>query len=120
MRNPIPDNPNPNINLNPIAMKINTQSVNFKIDTSLLSFIQKKMDKLDLFYDKIIKADVYLKAENTSGKENKVFEAVLFIPGDSFVVKKKCKSFEEGVDTVVHILERQLKKRKDKIRKQTI
>jgi putative sigma-54 modulation protein len=100
-------------------MKINTQSVNFKIDASLLSFIQKRMDKLDLFY-KIIKADVYLKAENTPGKENKVFEAVLSIPGDSFVVKKKCKSFEQGVDTVVHILERQLKKRKDKIRKQTI
>ncbi|MAB31196.1 MAG: ribosomal subunit interface protein [Formosa sp.] len=101
-------------------MKINTQSVNFKIDASLLSFIQKRMDKLDLFFDKIIKVDVYLKAENTPGKENKVFEAVLFIPGDSFVVKKKCKSFKQGVDTVVHILERQLKKRKDKRRKQTI
>ena len=73
-------------------MKINIQSVNFKTNTSLLSFIQKKMDKLDLFYDKIIKADVYLKEGNTTEKENKVFEAVLSIPGDSFVVKKKCKS----------------------------
>ena len=101
-------------------MKINIQSVNFKIDAPLLNFIQKRIDKLDLFYDKIIKADVYLKAENTPGKENKVFEVVLSIPGNSFVVKKKCKSFEQGVDTVVHILERQLKKGKDKIRKQTI
>ena len=31
------------------------------------------MNKLDLFYDKIIKADVFLKVENTSEKENKVF-----------------------------------------------
>lgn len=101
-------------------MKINTQSVNFNIDHALLNFIKKKMDKLDLFYDKIIKADVYLKVENTNDKENKAFEVKLSVPGDSLVVKKKCKTFEEGVDTVVHILERQLKKRKQKIRRQTI
>lgn len=101
-------------------MKINTQSLNFNIDHALLNFIQKKMDKLDLFYDKIIKADVYLKVENTNDKENKAFEVKLSIPGDSLVVKKKCKTFEEGVDTGVHILERQLKKRKQKIRRQTI
>ena len=52
-------------------------------------------------------------------EKNKVFEAKLSVPGDSLVVKKKCKSFEEGVDTAVHILERQLKKRKEKIRHQT-
>lgn len=102
-----------------VIMKINTQSINFTIDKKLTDFIQKRMNKLDLFYDKIIKADVFLKVENTSDKENKVFEAKLSVPGDSLVVKKKCKSFEEGVDTAVHILERQLKKRKEKIRQQT-
>ena len=101
-------------------MKINTQSINFNIDQTLLNFIQKKMDKLDFFYDKIIKADIYLKVENTNDKENKAFEVKLSVPGDSLVVKKKCKTFEEGVDTIVHILERQLKKRKQKIRCQTI
>ena len=101
------------------SMKVNTQSINFNIDQKLVNFIQKRMNKLDLFYDKIIKADVFLKVENTSEKENKVFEAKLSVPGDSLVVKKKCKSFEEGVDTAVHILERQLKKRKEKIRHQT-
>ena len=85
-------------------MKINTQSINFTIDKKLTDFIQKRMNKLDLFYDKIIKADVFLKVENTSDKENKVFEAKLSVPGDSLVVKKQCKSFEKGVDTTVHIL----------------
>lgn len=100
-------------------MKVNIQSINFNIDQKLSAFIQKRMNKLDLFYDKIIKSDVHLKVENTSEKENKIFEAKLSVPGDSLVVKKKCKSFEEGVDTAVHILERQLKKRKEKIRQQT-
>lgn len=97
-------------------MKLNLQSVNFSIDQTLVNFIQKRMDKLDLFYPKIIKADVYLKKENTSEKENKMFEVKLFIPGDSLMAKKKCKTFEEGADTTADILERQLKKRKQKQR----
>lgn len=97
-------------------MKVNTQSVNFTADKKLIDFIQKRMDKLDLFYDRIIQSDVFLKVENTSGKENKIFEARVSVPGDSFVVKKQCRTFEEGADNAVSSLERQLKKRKEKLR----
>lgn len=97
-------------------MKVNTQSVNFTADKKLIDFVQKRMDKLELFYDKVIQADVYLKVENTSDKENKIFEARVEVPGDTFVVKKQCKTFEEGADTAAASLERQLKKRKQKLR----
>jgi putative sigma-54 modulation protein len=97
-------------------MKVNMQSVNFNADQKLIDFVQKRMDKLDLFYDKVISSDVFLKVENTSDKENKIFEAILSLPGDSLVVKKQCKTFEEGVDMAVASLERQLKKRKEKLR----
>ncbi|MBC2844854.1 ribosome hibernation-promoting factor, HPF/YfiA family [Winogradskyella flava] len=97
-------------------MKVNTQSVNFTADRKLIDFIQKRMNKLDLFYDKIIQSDVYLKVENTSDKANKVFEAKVSVPGDSFVVKKQCKTFEEGADNAIASLERQIKKRKEKLR----
>ena len=90
-------------------MKVNTQSVNFNADQKLIGFIQKRMDKLDMFYDKVIKSDVYLKVENTHDKVNKIFEARVSVPGDSFVVKKQCKSFEEGADMAIASLERQLK-----------
>lgn len=97
-------------------MKVNTQSVNFNADKKLIDFVQKRMDKLDLFYDKVISTDVYLKLENTSDKENKIFEARVYVPGDSLVVKKQCKTFEEGTDMAIASLERQLKKRKEKLR----
>ena len=96
-------------------MKVHTQSVNFHADQKLINFIQKRMDKLDLFFDKIIKSNVYLKVENTSQKENKIFEVQLSIPGDVLVVKKVSKSFEEGLDTALRSLERQLKKRNEKL-----
>ncbi|WP_066224664.1 ribosome hibernation-promoting factor, HPF/YfiA family [Formosa haliotis] len=97
-------------------MKVNMQSVNFNADQKLIDFVQKRMDKLDQFYDKVISADVYLKLDNTSDKENKIFEARVSVPGDSFVVKKQCKTFEEGADCAASSLERQLKKRKEKLK----
>ena len=97
-------------------MNVNTQSINFVADIKLKNFIQKRFEKLDLFYDKIIQTDVYLKVENTSDKENKIFEAKLHVPGDTFVVKKHTKSFEEGADLVATSMERRLKKRKEKLR----
>lgn len=97
-------------------MKVNTQSVNFNADRKLLEFIQMRMDKLEQYYDKVIKSDVFLKVENTSDKANKIFEAKISVPGDSIVVKKVCKTFEEGADSAIHSIQRQLKKRKEKLR----
>ena len=81
-------------------MNVITQSVNFNADGKLLDFAQKRLDKLDLFYDRIIKAEVFLKVENTSAKENKIVDIKLHIPKDVFVVKKQCKSFEEAIDNL--------------------
>ncbi|AXO81478.1 ribosome-associated translation inhibitor RaiA [Olleya aquimaris] len=97
-------------------MKVNTQAINFNAEPQLLEFIQKKMNKLELYYDKVIQSEVYLKVEKRSNKLNKIFEAKINIPGDSLVVKKQCKSFEEGTDIAIASLQRQLKKRKEKIR----
>ena len=98
------------------SMKVNTQSVNFNADRKLIDFIQNRMDKLEHFYDKVIQSDVYLKLDNTKVKENKIFEVRVSVPGDSIVVKKQCKSFEEGADSAASTIERQLKKRKEKLR----
>ena len=95
-------------------MRVNTQSVNFNADGVLLDFIQKRMNKLDLFYDRVTNADVFLKVVNTTSKDNKIAEVKLHVPGDVFVVKKKCKSFEEAVDSACESLERKLVKKKKK------
>ena len=97
-------------------MKVNIQSVNFNIDKSLIDFTEIKVSNLDKFHDKIIEADVYLKVQNTSDKENKIVDIKLNIPGDELIVKKQCKSFEEGVDLAIGALKRQLRKKKEKLR----
>ena len=97
-------------------MKVNVQTPNFVADVKLIDFVKKKLNKLEVFYDRIIAADVYLKVQNTSDKENKIVEVLLSIPGDDLMVKKEARTFEAGVDECVHSLERQLKKRKEKQR----
>lgn len=97
-------------------MKVNVQTPNFVADGKLINFIEKKLSKLEQFYDRIIYADVFLKVQKTSDKENKNVEILLSIPGDDLIAKKEAKSFEEGTDECVHALQRQLKKRKQKQR----
>lgn len=94
-------------------MKVNAQSVNFNADKKLLDFVQNRLDKLETFYDKVISAEVYLKVENTSSKENKIVDIRLNVPRDRFVVNKQCKSFEEAIDSACSSLERKLKKIKE-------
>jgi len=97
-------------------MKVNIQSVNFNISSDLRAFVESKAEALDKVYDKIINAEVYLKVQSTSEKENKNVEIKINIPGDEFMVKKKSKSFEEGVDLAVESLKRILRKKKQKQR----
>lgn|SRR5690554_624520 len=95
-------------------MKVNVQTPGFDADIKLINFIEKKLEKLEQFYHKIIFADVFLKVENTASPENKIVEVLLSIPGDDLIVKKECNRFEVGIDECVQVLERQLKKRKQK------
>ncbi len=97
-------------------MKVSVQTPHFVADQKLINFIQKKMDKLEQFYDHIIYADVFLRLENTSDRQNKIVEILLSVPGNELIVKKQAKSFEEGADSCAQSLERLLVKRKQKIR----
>ncbi len=94
-------------------MKVNVQSVNFNADIKLVDFANQKLSKLEGHFNKIISADIFMKVGNTSEKENKTTEILLNIPGCELIVKKTHKTFEEGVDQCVSVLERKLKKKKE-------
>jgi putative sigma-54 modulation protein len=96
-------------------MKVNVNAVNFTVDGKLVDFVQERIGKLEKYYDKVVSSDVYLKVEKTSDKENKIVEVKIQVPGDEFMVKKQCKTFEEAVEQSAESLERLLLKRKEKI-----
>ena len=96
-------------------MKVSVHAVNFTVDKRLVDFIQERLDKLEKYYDKVVSADVFLKVEKTSEKENKIVEVKINVPGDEFLVKKQCKTFEEALELSAESLQRMLVKRKEKI-----
>jgi putative sigma-54 modulation protein len=97
-------------------MKVIVETPQFDADVKLIGFIEKKLNKLEQFYDRIIQAEVFLKLEPNNKPNNKISEVLIRVPGDKFIVKKVAKSFEEGVDICSQSLERVLKKHKEKIR----
>ena len=98
-------------------MKITVQSIHFNADQKLLDFIQKKVDKLDQFFDQIISGEVYLKLENVDDEANKISEIKLIVPGGTMFAKEQCKSFEEATDLAIESLRKQITKHKEKTRK---
>lgn len=97
-------------------MKVNVNAVNFSADRKLVDFVQIRLNKLDKFYDKVVSTEVFFKVKNTSDKENKIVEVKVNVPGDEFLVKKKCKTFEGAIELAAESLERRLIKRKEKVR----
>lgn len=95
-------------------MKITVHSIGLTPHEPLQEFLEKKLNKLDTFYDKIQACEVFLKVENSNSKENKTAEIILNIPGDDIVVKKTATSFEESIDLCVDVAKKLLIKKKEK------
>ena len=95
-------------------MDIQVHSVHFTADKKLLTFVNEKVSKLELFFDQIIAGEVFLRLDKSQDKDNKIAEVKLLIPGKELFAKKQCKSFEEAADLAVAALKKQVDKHKDK------
>ena len=97
-------------------MKVRFHPVNFSADIKLLNFVQKKLNKLEVFCDRIISADTYFKVEPMSDKGNKLVEIKLRVPGKKLIVKKYSRSFEGAIDQAREALKKALIKYKNKLK----
>ena len=97
-------------------MKVHTQSVHFSADAKLISFIEKKLNKLDQFFDRIVSANVTLKLENSGQVKDKVAEVKINIPGTILYAKETSKTFEASIDSSISSLKRQVLKYKEQSR----
>lgn len=100
-------------------MKINLSAVHFDADQKLVDYIEKKVSKLDVFFDRITDVQVFLKLENSGQVRDKIVELKLGVPGDTLVAKETSKTFEAATDAVVDTMKRQLARYKDKVQDKT-
>ncbi|MDR3245389.1 MAG: ribosome-associated translation inhibitor RaiA [Prevotellaceae bacterium] len=96
-------------------MNVNVQSIKFDADKGLIEFIDKKISKLEKFFDGIVGADVYLRLDSQPIANKKV-EIRLKIPGYDVFAERESKSFEESTDLCIDAIKSQLTKAKEKMR----
>lgn len=95
-----------------VKMDIRVQSIKFNADQKLLDFIDKKFSRIEKFYDGITGVEVALSL--LPDHENKNVKVQVGIPGNTIVVEKNAKSFEDAVVDCADILKEKLVKEKEK------
>jgi putative sigma-54 modulation protein len=95
-------------------MKLQVHSIHFDADVKLIDFIQKKVDKLETYYDRLVDGEVFLRLNN-EGTDNKTVEIKLNVPGTQLFAIEKARTFEAAADQATEALKNQLKKFKTKV-----
>lgn len=90
-------------------MKLKVHSIHFDADQKLVHFIQKKINKLETFYHRLLDGEVFLRLNN-EGVENKTVEIKLNVPGTQLFATEKARSFEAAAGQAADALRMQLKK----------
>ena len=96
-------------------MKLQVHSIHFDADSKLIDFIQKRIDKLETFYDRLVDGEVFLRLNN-EGIDNKTVEIKLRVPGSQLFAKEQARTFEAATDLASEALKGQLKKFKSKVK----
>jgi putative sigma-54 modulation protein len=98
-----------------MTMNVNIQTVHFNADSKLIEYVKRKLEKLNLFSDRIIQVNVFLKLDNVvHAVKDKIAEIRVHIPRHNFFVKSTSKSFEESFDDALDSLVTQIKRNKER------
>lgn len=98
-------------------MKVSVQAIHFHADAKLIEFIEKKLKRLDRYFDKnrSVEAEVHLKLQDTGSQvHEKIIEVKLMVPGGWLIDKKTGRSFESAVTASADTLKRQLLRHKER------
>jgi putative sigma-54 modulation protein len=96
-------------------MNVNIQTVHFDADAKLTNHVNKKIQKLNTFHDKIISVEVFLKLDNVVHNiKDKTAEIKVHVPKNDLFVKETSKSFEESFDSALESMIALLKRNREK------
>lgn len=98
-----------------MTMNVKIQTVHFNADSKLMEYVNRKLEKLPVFSDRIIQVNVFLKLDNVVHSiKDKIAEIRVHVPRHNFFVKSTSKSFEESFDSAFESLVSQIKRKKEK------
>lgn len=83
-------------------MEIKIQSIKFDADQKLLDYIDKKVGKIEKFYEEIVRTEVVLSL--LADPQNKNVKIHVFVPGNELVVERNDETFEGAINDCVATL----------------
>ena len=93
-------------------MKVNIHAP-FEVNAGLKQLIQDKVNKLHTYYERILKADIYLKLREDNVRDGKMVEINLHVPLKDIFAKDTEDTYEKAIAKTTKKLETQLKRRKE-------
>ncbi|MBO4340948.1 MAG: ribosome-associated translation inhibitor RaiA [Bacteroidales bacterium] len=91
---------------------INVQSLKFNADEKLLDYIEKKVGKVEKFFDNLGDIDVTLSI--LPDAENKSVKLQTRFPGEDLIVERQARTFEEAVTDAADALKERIVRAKEK------
>lgn len=91
---------------------INVKSLKFNADEKLLEYIDKKVGKVEKFFDNLGDIDVTLSI--LPDAENKSVKLQTRFPGEDLVIERNAKTFEEAVTEAVDAMKEKIVRAKEK------
>lgn len=96
-------------------MNVKIQTVHFNADNKLIDYVNRKLQKLNIFNGRIVEVNVFLKLDNVVHTiKDKIAEIRVHIPRHNFFVKATSKSFEDSFDDAFNSIVTQIKRKKEK------
>ena len=93
-------------------MEIKIKTLKFDADQKLIAFAEKKLAKLDKFYEGLETVDVTLSL--LQEPDNKNVKVQIHVPGQELVIERNAKTFEDAITECVDAMKEKLTRSKEK------
>ena len=91
---------------------INVKSLKFDADQKLLDYVEKKVGKIEKFFDNLGDVDVTLSL--SPDPDNKNVRLQTRFPGEDLVIERNAKTFEEAVTEAVDAMKEKIVRAKER------
>ena len=91
---------------------INIKSLKFDADEKLLDFTEKKVGKVEKFFDNL--GDIEVTLSLLPDAENKCVKLQTHMPGEDIVIERNAHTFEEAVTDAADALKEKIVRTKEK------
>ncbi len=94
-------------------MEIKIKSLKFDADQKLVAFVEKKVSKLEKFYEGVETVDVILSL--LQEPDNKNAKIQIHVPGQDLLIEKNAKTFEDAITECADAMKEKLTRYKEKL-----